>query len=78
MRLIYEANNPGKKSDWAWLDKMNCNMTFMQFTKSTKSVSDLTIMWLKNYERPKVQSASVQNERKTSAQKWLDYFKSCS
>ena len=64
-RLLYEVNNGGQ-----WYATSNYNMTFTQFTKSTKSVSYLAGAFIYNYERPG--SYSTLATRQSQATYWYN------
>lgn len=55
-----------------WSKNLNdFDMSFKEFTKSTKNVSDLTKVFLKSYEKAGVE---VSSERIEQAEKWFNWF----
>lgn len=57
-----------------WIPTSEYNFTFMQFSKSTLSVSELAKAFLLNYERPADQSEAVQNYRALLSVAWQKYL----
>lgn len=68
-RIIYEVENKLQ-----WIATSKYNYSFKEFSTSNKSVSELAIAFLLNYERPADQSVSVQNYRSGLAENWYTYL----
>ena len=68
-RIIYEVEN-----GLQWIATDDYSFTFKEFTTSTASVSYLAKAFLLNYERPKDQSETKQNERANNAVNWYEYI----
>ena len=68
-RIIYEVDN-----NIQWIATDEYNLSFKEFTKSDRSVSELAKAFLLCYERPKDQSESVQNYRSLLAEDWYSYL----
>lgn len=64
-RILYEV-----KKGIQWYSTSNYNMTFSQFTKSTKSASYLAGAFIYNYERPA--SYSTLSTRQSQASYWYN------
>lgn len=65
-RIIYELEN-----GLQFYPSDSSSMTFREFTKSTKSPSELAYIFLKNYERASVE---VIEKRKANANAWYSYL----
>jgi surface antigen len=66
-RIYYEVEHEGLQ----WIKTKAHNMSFKDFKKSTSSPEDLTLVFLKNYERAGVEKISV---RQQNARYWYDYI----
>lgn len=64
-RIKYEVEN-----GLQWISTTTYGFSFKEFTKSTRSVSDLAKAFLLNYERPADQTQSVQIYRASLAEQW--------
>ena len=69
-RILWELAN-GQQ----WISTTKYPQSFSQFTTSNLSISDLTEMWMRNYERPKLATANLP-ERIKRANKWYTYLTS--
>jgi len=65
-RIIYELENGIQ-----WIETSEYNLSFEEFSKSTKSVSYLASAFLKCYERAGVE---VEATRQANATSWLEYL----
>ena len=68
-RIRYELDN-----GLQWIAREGYNISFEDFSKSNESVEYLAKAFLLCYERPKDQSASVQNYRAGLAKTWYSYL----
>lgn len=68
-RIIYELEN-----GLQWYATDAFNLSFRTFTTSTQSPSYLAAAFVKNYERPADQSASVLSYRGSLANSWYSYI----
>lgn len=66
-RIIYEKNNRIQ-----WYSTAAFPLSFTEFAASEKAPGYLAVAFLKNYECPEDQSASVQNYRASLANKWYE------
>ncbi|ORX49610.1 hypothetical protein BCR36DRAFT_583694 [Piromyces finnis] len=73
LRLQYEFDLQSTNSaEKQYYKTSSCNLTFSQFSKSTKTPEELAECFMRNYERPGVLALA---DRKTYARKWFNYFK---
>lgn len=70
-RILYELEN-----NIQYAATSSYNLSFKEFSVSTKSASYLGKAFLLNYERPKDQSVSNQNARGAKAETWFEYLQS--
>lgn len=70
-RILYEVANGIQ-----WISTDTYSLSFEDFAKSNESIDYLAKAFLLCYERPKDQSASVQNYRSQLANAWHTYFES--
>lgn len=69
-RIIYEVEN-----NLQWIKATNSDIpTFKDFTKSTKSISELATEFLLCYERPADQSEEVQAYRSSLSENWFSFL----
>ena len=80
-KILNEVENDGigvwNDSIHQWQKfRVDPEISFKNFTQSNKSVNDLSTIFLKCYERPKDQSASVISYRENLCTNWLNYINS--
>lgn len=70
-RILYELKN-----NIQWIATSSYNLSFKEFSTSTKDVAYLAKAFLLNYERPADQSTSVQEYRAGLAESWYNHISS--
>lgn len=68
-RILYELDNGSQ-----WIATSSYDISFSEFSTSSKSAGYLAKAFLLNYERPADQSESVQNYRSELGEEWYSYL----